>query len=275
MAAKYVWINNQMMEAENAKIGVTDLALHRGYGIFDFLKMVDGRPIFIEDHFNRFFNSAEAMYLEVAYSRDELRQAVMQLTEANGVSTAGVKLLLTGGYSDDGYKMGAPNLIILQYPLNLQEENKLDKGLRLAAYNHVRQLPHIKTIDYLQAVRLHPFMRETNTDDVLYHENGVVSECPRANFYMVTDNEIVTASRNILKGITRSKVQNFNIDGYNIVERDFTLDELATAKEAFITSTTQYAFPVTNIDDMPVGDGKTGPVTRKIREMLFDLTYNR
>jgi len=275
MAAKYVWINNQMMEAENAKIGVTDLALHRGYGIFDFLKIVDGRPIFIEDHFNRFFNSAEAMYLEVAYSRDELRQAVMQLTEANGVSTAGVKLLLTGGYSDDGYKMGAPNLIILQYPLNLQEENKLDKGLRLATYNHVRQLPHIKTIDYLQAVRLHPFMRETNTDDVLYHENGVVSECPRANFYMVTDNEIVTASRNILKGITRSKVQNFHIDGYNIVERDFSLDELANAKEAFITSTTQYAFPVTNIDDMPVGDGTTGPVTRKIREMLFELTYQQ
>jgi len=263
------------MEAENAKIGVTDLALHRGYGIFDFLKIVNGRPIFMEDHFNRFFNSAKEMYLDVAYSREELRQAVMQLTEANDMTTAGIKLLLTGGYSDDGYKMGAPNLIILQYPLNLQEENKLDKGLQLATFDHVRQLPHIKTIDYLQAVRLHPFMRETNTDDVLYHENGIVSECPRANFYMVTDDEIVTASRNILKGITRSKVQNFNIDGYNITERDFTLDELANAKEAFITSTTQYAFPVTIIDESPIGDGKAGPVTRKIREMLFELTYNR
>lgn len=264
-----------MMEAENAKIGVADLALHRGYGIFDFFKVVNNRPIFMEEHFNRFFNSAKEMYLEVAYTREQLRDAIMQLTGANGMATSGVKLLLTGGYSDDGYKMGTPNLIILQYPLNLQEENKLDKGLRLATFDHVRQLPHIKTIDYLQAVRLHPFMHENGADDVLYHENGIVSECPRANFYMVTGNEIVTASRNILYGITRSKVLNFNIDGYNIIERDFTLDELANANEAFITSTTQYAFPVTIIDESPIGDGQAGPVTRKIREMLFELTYQQ
>jgi branched-chain amino acid aminotransferase len=274
MAAKYVSINNQLFLEEDAKIAVTDLAMHRGYGIFDYLKVIDNRPIFIEDHFNRFYASAKEMYLDVMFDRTQLRKAVEELVEKNGVATSGIKLLLTGGYSEDGYKAGKPNLVILQYPLNMQQENEPGVGMKLITYGHQRQLPYIKTIDYLQAVRLHPFMRENKVDDVLYHNNGTITECPRSNFYIVTGNEIVTAANNILRGITRSKVLDFKIDGYNIIERDFTLDDLSGAREAFITSTTQYAYPVSEINGQLIGDGNTGTVTRQVRELLFKLTYD-
>ncbi len=81
MAAKYVSINNQLVLAADAKVGVGDLAMHRGYGIFDYFKVVDSRPIFMEDHFNRFFNSAKEMHLDVMLNRDELRKTIAELTQ--------------------------------------------------------------------------------------------------------------------------------------------------------------------------------------------------
>ncbi len=270
---RFVFINKELYPENEASIGFNDLALHRGYGIFDYFKIIDNRWIFIEDHLNRFYNSAKEMYLEVPLDRGRLKKAIEQITAKNNMPTCGVKLVLTGGYSEDGYSMGKPNLIISQYPLDMQEENEFDMGMKLVTYNHQRQLPFIKTIDYLQAVRLHPFMKENNADDVLYHNNGTVGECPRANFFIVTDNEVITAKNNILKGITRSKILNFKINGYTIAEKDFTVDDLYNAKEAFISSTTKYAYPVSVIDGKLIGDSKIGPVTRQIRDMLFKLTY--
>jgi len=271
MTAKYVSINNNMVLAADAKVGVGDLAMHRGYGIFDYFKVVDGRPVFMDDHFNRFYNSAKEMHLDVMFTRAELKKSINELMENNNMPNSGIKLLLTGGYSEDGYKMGKPNLIILQYPLDFKEGNERETGLKLAAISHQRQLPSIKTIDYLMAVRLHPFMKENGFDDVLYHNNGTITECPRANFWIVSGSEIITAASNILRGITRSKVLGFDIDGYTVVERDFTLHDLANAQEAFITSTTQYAYPVAAIDGRMIGDGKIGPVTKRIKNMLLEL----
>jgi D-alanine transaminase/branched-chain amino acid aminotransferase len=227
----------------------------------------------MEDHFDRFYKSAKEMHLEVMLNRDELRKTIAELMEHNNMPNSGIKLLLTGGYSEDGYKMGKPNLIILQYPLKFKEGNQLETGLKLATVNHQRQLPSIKTIDYLMAVRLHPFMKENGFDDVLYHNNGTITECPRANFWIISGNEIITAANNILRGITRSKVLDFKVAGYTIIERDFTLDDLANAQEAFITSTTQYAYPVSVIDGRTIGNGKIGAVTRKVKEQLLDLIY--
>ncbi|MDO3644761.1 aminotransferase class IV [Mucilaginibacter sp. L3T2-6] len=271
MAAQYVSVNGGLVLADDAKIGVSDLAMHRGYGIFDYFKLVDGKPVFIDEHFDRFFNSAREMHLDTGLNRTQLRSTVEELITMNNMPASGVKLLLTGGYSEDGYKMGVPNLLVMQYPLNFPKENALESGLKLASYNHVRQLPHIKTIDYLAAVRLHPFLGENGLDDILYHKNGIISECPRANFFIVTAREIITPTSNILKGITRSKVLGLNIDGYRVVERDFGLDEMFSAKEAFITSTTQYALPVTMVDGKTIGDGKIGTVTRQVRHQLYKL----
>ncbi|MGZ3873778.1 MAG: aminotransferase class IV [Mucilaginibacter sp.] len=273
MSVNYVSVNNELFLAADARIGVSDLAMHRGYGIFDYLKVIDNRPVFLEDHFDRFYNSAKEMYLEVSLTRAQLEKTIAELVQKNGIPTSGIKLLLTGGYSPDGYAAGQPNLIIMQYPLDMQEENEFETGMKLVTYNHQRQLPFIKTIDYLMAVRLQLFMKENDADDVLYHNNGAVTECPRANFFIVTGKEILTAKNNILKGITRSKVLNFNIDGYTILEKDFSLAELADANEAFITSTTKYAYPVSVVDGKPIGDGRIGPVTKQVRELLFRLTY--
>jgi branched-chain amino acid aminotransferase len=265
----YISINNELFLKEDANISVADLSIQRGYGIFDFLKTINNKPIFIQDYFNRFYNSAKEMNLEVELNRTLLHEAILKLIEKNNIPNSGIKIILTGGFSEDGYTMVKSNLIIIQTPLNIIE-SETKEGITLVSYNHQRQIPQVKTIDYLQAIRLQKFVKENSADDLLYHNNGKVRECPRANFFIITDDEIITAKNEILKGITRGKILGLNIPGYTVVERDFTLDEVYHAKEAFISSSTKNAFPVNKIDGKLIGDGKND-ITNLINDKLLTL----
>ena len=270
MANRYISINHQLYTEQDAKISISDLSIQRGFGIFDFLKTIDHQPIFLEDHFDRFYNSAKEMNLSVGLDRAALRQVVYQLMEKNNMPNSGLKFILTGGYAEDGYTMGTPNLIITQVPFEIDKEN-FKKGISLITYPHQRQLPSVKTIDYLQAIRLQPYIKEQLADDVLYHQAGAIRECPRANFFIVKGNKIITPKTDILRGITRSKILNLTIAGYTILEEDFNLDDIATADEAFISSSTKSAMPVIAIDGKKIGSGEVGAVTNKINELLFQL----
>jgi branched-chain amino acid aminotransferase len=143
-------------------------------------------------------------------------------------------------------------------------------GTRLATYQHQRQLPQVKTIDYLMAIRLQHFIKENNADDVLYDNGNEICECPRSNFFIVTKNdEIITPSKNILRGITRKKILGFSES--KISEGTIKAADISNIKEAFITSTTKNILPVLKIDGKEVGDGNPGKITRGLYERLFLL----
>lgn len=110
----YSFFNNEFLPIEKNLIHVSDLATQRGYGIFDFFKVVNGKPLFIEDYLTRFYKSAEVMSLTVSLSREELKKIIAELIQKNDVADAGIKMILTGGYSPDGYEIAKPNLIITQ-----------------------------------------------------------------------------------------------------------------------------------------------------------------
>ncbi|SFG73223.1 aminotransferase class IV [Pedobacter insulae] len=270
MSNRYISINHQLYTEENAKISVSDLSIQRGFGIFDFLKTVDNKAIFLEDHFNRFYNSAKEMNLTIGVDREGLKASIDQLMEKNKMPNSGLKFILTGGFSEDGYTMTKPNLILTQVPFEI-DLAAFDKGMKLVTYQHQRQLPTIKTIDYLQAIRLQGYIKENLSDDVLYHQQGSIRECPRANFFIVKDNKVITPKTDILKGITRSKILSLEINNYTISEEDFTLNDIATADEAFISSSTKNALPVLAVDGKTIGDGRPGPITRKINNELYRL----
>ena len=267
---KYVWINNEIVPEALATVGVSDLSIHRGYGIFDFFKIIDNRPIFLDDHLNRFYRSAEAMNLDAGLDRRALKQAIHNLMEHNRLPDSAIKIILTGGYSADGYALGTPNLILIQTPFKMESPADI-RPMKLVTYQHQRQLPAIKTIDYLQAILLRPFVKDNNADEVLYYYNNLITECPRANFFLVTDDEIVTPKDNILAGITRSKVLQLPIENYRISERNITLNDIETAKEAFISSSTKNACAVIAIDGRPIGNGKPGKITTLVSEKLTEL----
>ncbi|RZK44256.1 MAG: amino acid aminotransferase [Pedobacter sp.] len=273
MNKRYVSINHQLYLEEDAKISITDLSIQRGFGIFDFLKTVDNRPIFLEDHFSRFYNSAKEMNIELDVDRTKLKLSIDELMEKNNLPNSGLKFILTGGFSSDGYTMSKPNLIITQTAFTV-DPNSFHSGIRLVTYEHQRQLPQIKTIDYLQAIRLQSYVKENKGDDILYFNNGNILECPRANFFIINDDNIITPKTNILKGITRMKILDMKIEGYEIVEKDISLKDLETANEAFISSSTKNALPVLSIDGKIIGDGKSGKITERVNQKLMQLIQN-
>ncbi|WAC39193.1 aminotransferase class IV [Pedobacter sp. SL55] len=270
MDTRYTYVNGNIVLENEAKLLVTDLAIQRGYGIFDFLKLVNGKPIFIEDYFNRFYNSAKEMNLEIALNRDQLHDAVALLLAKNNIANSSLKIILTGGYSEDGYQITKPNLIIVQAPFEYNYSS-FKKGLTLLPHNYQRQLASVKTIDYLQAIRLQPQLKLKQIDDLLYHNNGQVRECPRANIFIVKGNEILTPKTDILRGITRSKILITKIDGYTIKEQDFELTDLANADEAFITSSTKNILPVLSLDGKTIGNGTPGKATAALSQSFLKM----
>lgn len=268
MDTRFISLNGTLVDANQAVLSVSDLAIQRGYGIFDFLKTIDGKPVFMNDHIDRFFHSAEIMGLAVGLERTAIFKNVNALMTKNNFANSGIKIILTGGDSADGYTPSIPNLLIIQTPFAVNP-SAFEKGTRLVTYNHQRQLPDVKTIDYLQAIRLRGFIADNEADDVLYHHNEQVCECPRANFFIVTNDQIITPKSNILHGITRKKLLTFQIAGYEIIADDFTIDRIKDAHEAFVCSSTKNILPVLKVDGQPIGSGTVGSVTRQLQEKLL------
>ena len=274
MSDPIVYINGAFLPASQAALQVSDLAIQRGYGIFDFFKTLDHLPVFLDEHLDRFYHSAEQMRLDPGKDREQLREVIRELAEQNNIANAGIKITLTGGYSPDGYSITRPNLIITQQPLKMPDKAVFQQGLRLMSYPHQRQMPQVKSLDYLMAIWLQPLIKEKGADDVLYQYNGLVSECPRSNFFIVTADDTVVTSTQPLKGIIRMKTLEIAGKQFKVEERELTLEEAYQAKEAFITSTTKHILPVVQLDGRMIGDGQPGDVTVMLKMELDDHIYN-
>lgn len=267
----YSIVNDQLFPATQASLRVNDLSIQRGYGIFDFFKTLNHKPVFLDDHLDRFYQSAAILQLPVHYTREELKDLFRQLMEHNNMPDSGIRITLTGGYSADGYTLSDPNLIITQQPLPANYGLPAT-GIHLATYPHQRQLPAAKSIDYLMAVWLQSFVQQQQAQDVLYHQDNGVTECPRSNFFIVTaDDSIITPGHNILKGIIRKQVLALAAGRFAVAEKGITLQDVYSAKEAFITSTTKNILPVVMVDGQVIGTGAPGKITTTLSAALKEL----
>lgn len=267
-----VYLNNQFVDNEDAVLHVSDLSIQRGYAVFDFFRATHGMPLFMQDHLDRFFASSAAMHLPVKQSREELAGVIMELLKRTAVPVAGIKMMITGGYSPDLYQPAEPNLFITCDPIKISSEADFNKGITAITYEHQRDMPHIKSINYQLAIWLQPLLKEKKADDVLYFKNNIVTEFPRSNLFMLTaDDKLVTPAHNILLGITRKKILAMAADMIAVEERDITVDELFTARELFLTSTIKRILPVINIDGKPVANGRPGSFTKRIYQKFGEL----
>jgi branched-chain amino acid aminotransferase len=269
----FCFANNQIQPIQNAGVPVTDLLVQRGYGIFDFLRVAQNKPLFIEDHLDRFFKSAEIMRLSIPQTRAEIKKIVDELIQLNQLPYSGMRLLIAGGDAPDGYTIEHPHLIIIQAPLAEPTSTLPTTGIKLATYNYQRQIPEVKTTDYLMAIWLQPWMKDQGADDILYHHDGMVSECPRSNFFLVTkDNVVVTAEKNMLNGVTRKNIIKVcKENGIPLETRNVNVSEFTEAKEAFITSSTKRIIPVHQIDDIILKQRYENSIAKTIYDLLVRL----
>lgn len=261
-------LNGRLVTTGEAVIPVFDVGLLRGYGIFDFFPIRRGVIVFQEDYFNRFFQSAEAMGLEVPVDQHDLASRINDLTVANKISDGYIKLVLTGGTSSDGYTPAANNLYILQHLLVHYPSHYYQDGIRLILQRFERDHPTIKSLNYANALRYREVLKKTDAMDILYHDGRKVYETSRANFFMVDSEGILHTSTDImLQGVTRKHIIRCALDlGIKVMESDLPLEALCQAREAFITSTTKDLLPVQQINDYKIADGASMPVTARLRK---------
>ena len=268
----YTYLQNKIVPAEKAFLHVRDLSIQRGYGVFDFFKIKDGHPFFLNDYLERFYNSAKIMHLTVPHSHEELEYIIYQLIQKNNIEESGIKIILTGGYSEDGYQPAEPNLILTQHPLTLPAKEQIEKGVKIIAHDYVRDLPAAKTINYSMGIWLINQVKIQQAYDVLYYQNNIVSEFPRCNFFIVKkDNTVVTPVDRVLHGITRKNILKLAAHRYKAEEGIITLDDIREAKEAFLTSTTKRIVPIVQINNTLINDGKPGAVSLSLLEDLITL----
>lgn len=266
----YAFVRGEIIPQEKALLHISDLSIQRGYGIFDFFKVSGTHAYFLNEYLDRFYHSADVMRLAVPYPPRDLKAIIHQLIGQNDIIESGIKMILTGGYSPDGYQPGESNLIITQQPLVLPPSNVIEKGVKVITFDYVRDFPLAKTINYTMGIWLSKLVAEKNASDVLYYRNGVVTEFPRCNFFIVrNDGTVVTPVENVLQGVTRTQILKLASKHYRAEAKPVTFDDIRNAKEAFLTSTTKRVVPIVQVDDVIIGDGKPGALTLSLLDHLI------
>lgn len=251
---------------------ISDLALLRGYGIFDFFRLAGLVPLFIEEHLDRFFQSAAFLRLQPPVEREELRGLILEMIRHNQLRDSGVRTLITGGESPNGYLPGTAQLFVINEPIKPLPEASFSQGIKLITSEYLRDLPEVKTTNYIRGIFLLPEIEKAGATDVLYHWRGVVSELTRSNFFIVNrEGTLITPEKGILKGVTRGKILEIARLLCRVEERELHLDEVKAASEAFITGTTKKVTPVIQIDDWAVNEGQVGSLTRELQRALGTL----
>ncbi|EKB50170.1 aminotransferase class IV [Cecembia lonarensis] len=259
----FCFANDRIIASDKATLHPMDIGLIRGYGIFDFFRTAHHTPLFLSDYLDRFIRSAEKTHLKLDLNKEELAQIVHDLISRNDLEFGGVRMVLTGGVSENHFSPTAGQLFIFCEALDFPAPSKYESGIKLLAVEHIRAIADIKTTNYAFPVWHSAIWKKEGADDVLYHLNGQVSESSRSNIFVIKDGEIATPNKHILHGITRKRVLEL-IPQTEI--KAISLEEVLRADELFITSTTKKVLPVTQIDNNKIGSGKPGPITQKLMQ---------
>lgn len=264
---EFSYLNGQILPSEETKIHVSDLGFLRGYGIFDFFRVIKGRPVFLPDHLDRFENGAKQMGLPVAESREKLQDIIFELIRLNPNELLGIKIILTGGYSTDGFTPAEdPNLLIIPKPFTFKDSSA---GLKLITLEYRRDIPEVKTLNYVTPIRMLPKLKEMKADDFLYYDQGLISESSRSNVFIVKNERIFTPKTAVLPGITRMHLIAKCGGLFELEQRAVTLTETLAADEVFVTRSSQRIQAVTQIDDRIFNQGRIGKVTKKLQEWMM------
>jgi len=290
--AKYIWMNGEFVNWNDAKVHILTHTLHYGNGVFEGTRayMTDkGLAIFrLAEHTKRLLNSAKIVKLDVPYSQKELEDAQLELLRKNDFkSNVYLRPLIYLGYGKMGlYHIGAPvetAIAAWEWGAYLGDEG-LEKGIRVKISSITRN-PVSSTFGKAKAVAnyLNSQMAKFEAMEAGYEEalmldsEGFVAEGSGECFFIVRDGKLITPPNdNSLESITQTTVLELAKDlGIEVERRRITRDEVYIADEAFFTGTAAEITPVNEVDARIIGNGARGEMTEKIQSAYFDVVFGR
>lgn len=282
-----VWWDGKILHYSDAKVPILTHSLQYGSGIFEGIRayrMGNGTAVFrLRDHLRRFFNTAKIYRMNIKYGMDEVYSAVLETVRVNKLQECYIRPFAF--YNDDGIGLSPfgknVSLFIAAVPFGKYLSEK--DGVRCKTSTWRRINSNILPVqakasgNYLNSLVANLEARTLGFDEaIMLTEDGYIAEGPGENIFIVKDGRIVTppVESDILVGITRDSIIKIaDHMGIKTVERNIHREEIYTADEAFFAGTAAEITPISSVDGIPVGDGKKGEITAKIKDEFMAIVH--
>ncbi len=273
---RVVYIDGVYSPKSQAKVSVYDHGLLYGDGVFEGIRAYNGSVFKLKEHVNRLYRSAHAIMLQIPLTQEAMTQAVLETLRKNNLRDAYIRLVVTRGVGDlglDPRKCPKPSIIIITDTISLHSSEAKEKGitamLTWARRNAVDATTHeIKSLNYLNSVLSKIEANISSVDEAIcLDKNGFIAEGVGENLFIVKNGKIFTPHSCVgaLAGITAQvAVRLAKKLGYDVAEVNITPFQLLTADEAFFTGTAAEIVPIREVNKRQIGDGKPGPVAKKL-----------
>jgi len=276
-----IWVNGALKPKAEAMVSVYDSGFMLGDGVWEGLRLYNGRWAFLDEHLDRLFEAARAIDLDIGRTREDLEAALEETRAANSMVTdAHARLMVTRGIKTRPFqhpslsRQGPTIAIIMEH-----SRPKLPRPVRLATVPHLRGLPmtqdpKLNSHSKLNCILACIAAEKAGADEALMLDvHGFVNTTNACNFFIVRKGEVWTSTGDYcMNGITRRKVIALCREhAIPVFERNFSLVDCYGADEAFLTGTFGAQTPVGMIDGRVIGTGDAGPVTARIRDLYKQL----
>ena len=276
-----IYVNGQIVPKAQAMVSVYDSGFMLGDGVWEGIRLYNGRWSFLEEHLDRLFEAAKAIDIDIGLTRAQLVQAMLDTQAANAMTTdAHARLMVTRGVKTRPFQhpklsqRGPTVVIIMEH-----SRPKLPRPIRLATVPHLRGLPmtqdpKLNSHSKLNCILACIAAEKAGADEALMLDiHGFVNTTNACNFFIVRKGQVWTSTGDYcMNGITRKKVIDLcRANAIPVFERNFTLVDTYSAEEAFLTGTFGAQTPVNTIDGRTIGTGEMGPITQRIRSLYKDL----
>lgn len=276
-----IYLNGRIVPKAEALVSVYDSGFMLGDGVWEGLRLYDGRWAFLDEHMDRLFEAAKAIDLDIGMTRAEVIDALEQTRMANAMTTdAHARLMVTRGVKSRPFqhpslsRQGPTVTIIMEH-----SKPSIPRPIRLATVPHIRGLPmtqdpKLNSHSKLNCILACIAAEKAGADEALMLDvHGFVNTTNACNFFIVRKGEVWTSTGDYcMNGITRGKViEVCRQNGIPVFEKNCSLVDTYGADEAFLTGTFGAQTPVSEIDGRQIGTGTMGPVTQRIRDLYKAL----
>ena len=291
MKADKIWMDGKMVDWDEAKVHVCTHALHYGSGIFEGMRAYEtenGTAVFrLKEHIDRLFDSAKIFKMEIPYTKEEFRQAVIDTIKANNLKSGYIRPLVYRGFEQLGINpFKCPvncTIAVWEWGAYLGEE-ALAKGIKTKISSYARSYINSTSQkakicgNYINSIFAKMEAIEAGADEaILLDTRGFVTEGSAENLFWVRDGVIYTTpTATVLEGITRDSIIKIAEDmSYQVQEKYICRDELYISDEVFFVGTAAEVTPIREIDNYQIGEGKRGPITENIQKKFFAIANGK
>ena len=278
MSNRIVYVNGEYLNEKDAKISVFDRSFLFADAVYEVTTIVDRKILEWEGHYTRLLRSLNELEIPIPLSEEELIDIHRNLISKNSLDEGIVYLQISRGIADRDFNYPencTPSIVLFTQDKSFSESIGAKNGIKIITVPDIRWARRdIKTVQLLGPSMCKMMAKKAGKDDAWMVENGFVNEGTSNNAHIITKDEVLitrNTSNSILAGVTRASILKYaDNEGIKIIERPFSVQEALNAKEAFISSASQFVCPVIEIDNIKINDGKPGKISKELRDIYIN-----